>query len=385
MWDVCVAVLLDDVVGINDGIDDSPGDLLQSRCAPQLPHQFQIKEQVMNGVETRAQNLVDALQMVQIGAGEMAAGIAAACLVEWREIVPVTRIAQFDDAAPGEQPAIAGITRGQHAIEEINAGGNGVDDILRRSDPHQVAWPVGGQLRRGVPENAQHVGFGFTHRQPADRITVETDLPQSLKRFVAQRLVHSSLHDAKERVRIAGMRTLGAPGPAQREFHRGARLGHARGVRRALVEHHDDVRVEDALDAHGLLGREEQRITVHRRLEPHALLADLSQRAETEDLESPGIGEYWPLPTHEAVEPAVRLDHLQAGTQPQVKGIAEHDVRAELDELCRTHCFHRPIRAHGHEGRCLDAAVGGGHDPAARGAVGGEKFKLHSNPVIRDS
>ena len=38
---------------------------------------------------------------------------------------------------------------------------------------------------------------------------------------------------------------------------------------------------------------------------------------------------------HEAVQPAMRLDHLEAGPQVQVKGVAEHDFGADALELLR--------------------------------------------------
>ena len=51
---------------------------------------------------------------------------------------------------------------------------------------------------------------------------------------------------------------------------------------------------------------------IQRRLEAHPLLGDFAQLRETENLEATGVGENRPLPVHEAVQTAVRLDDLRA-------------------------------------------------------------------------
>jgi hypothetical protein len=101
------------------------------------------------------------------------------------------------------------------------------------------------------------------------------------------------------------------------------------GIGRALVEDHDDVRAQRALHRHGLLRPHEHRAAVHRRAEVHALLGDLAQLAEAEDLKAAGVGQDRPLPVHEAVQIAVAGDDLGAGARHQVKGVAEDDLGAD--------------------------------------------------------
>src|ERR1700737_253302 len=45
-------------------------------------HQFQVVVQIVNGIELRAENFTGAMQMMQIAASEMAAGVARAGFVE---------------------------------------------------------------------------------------------------------------------------------------------------------------------------------------------------------------------------------------------------------------------------------------------------------------
>ncbi len=66
----------------------------------------------------------------------------------------------------------------------------------------------------------------------------------------------------------------------------------------------------------------------------------------------------------------MRLDHIQSRAQPQVEGVAQHDVRADLAQLERRHRLHRAIGADRHEGRGFDRAVGELQGAATGKAVG---------------
>ena len=168
---------------------------------------------------------------------------------------------------------------------------------------------------------------GLAHREAADGIAVEADLAQRLDGLEPQRQVRPALHDAEERVRVAEVaERVAAPArPAHRELHGLPRLRLARRVRRALVEDHDHVGVERGLHLHGDLRTQEHRISVHRRPEADTVLRELAQLRQAEHLEAAGVGEDRARPVHEAVQAAVRADHLGPGTQHQVKGVAEHD------------------------------------------------------------
>ena len=69
----------------------------------------------------------------------------------------------------------------------------------------------------------------------------------------------------------------------------------------AFVEGHDDVRPQGHLNLDGSLGREEMRRAIEVRTEGNAFFCDLSQACQAENLESTGVGEQGPVPTHEAV------------------------------------------------------------------------------------
>ena len=78
------------------------------------------------------------------------------------------------------------------------------------------------------------------------------------------------------------------------------------------------------------------------------------------------------MPLHETMQATMFSDHFSARAQPQVKGIAQHDLRAHLDKFVRHHGLDGAVGAHGHKDRGLDHTVIERHAPASCQAVGGE-------------
>src|SRR5674476_1151623 len=86
------------------------------RCAD-FTHQLLVVMQVVDGVEARAEYLVEAVQMVQVSTGEVAAGVAGALPVQRAQVQPVLRVLDLDVAKPGEQHAVARVACRQYTIE----------------------------------------------------------------------------------------------------------------------------------------------------------------------------------------------------------------------------------------------------------------------------
>ena len=125
------------------------------------------------------------------------------------------------------------------------------------------------------------------------------------------------------------------------------------------------------------LGRELDQVAVDGRAKLDAALADLAQRLQAPDLEAARVGEDRTAPMHEAVQAAVRADHVDAGPEQQMKRVAEDDLGAELDELLGRHRLHAAVGADGHERGRLDRAAPEGDAPAPRRAVAAEQVKAH--------
>src|SRR3546814_20689343 len=78
----------------------------------------------MQRIQARTRDFVGALQMMQVGPGEMAASVAGAGGIQRPGVVAVARIAYLDVAEAREKPAIARIAGGHDAIEHVHAPGS---------------------------------------------------------------------------------------------------------------------------------------------------------------------------------------------------------------------------------------------------------------------
>jgi hypothetical protein len=155
-------------------------------------------------------------------------------------------------------------------------------------------------------------------------------------------------------------------------------------AQRALVERHRDVGAQVLLHLDRALGRQRVAGAVDVALEHHALFAQLAQPREREHLVAAAVGQERARPAAEAVQAAELLHDVVPRPQHQVVGVREQDLRAELVEVAARHRFHGACRAHGHEGRRLDLAVGS-HEPAGAGptARGGHGEAEHEGRQYR--
>ena len=66
----------------------------------------------MNRVQSGAENLIDLLQMVQVGAGEVAAAVAVAALVERTKVMLMFSVSKLYITVTSEEPAVSCVTGG---------------------------------------------------------------------------------------------------------------------------------------------------------------------------------------------------------------------------------------------------------------------------------
>ena len=93
----------------------------------------------------------------------------------------------------------------------------------------------------------------------------------------------------------------------------------------------------------------------------HARFADFAHRAQAPDLKAARIGEYGFVPFLKCVQTTELAQHIQARSHPQVKGIAQNDLRAHLVQAARHHALDRAIGANRHENRRLHHPMVQGH------------------------
>jgi hypothetical protein len=150
-----------------------------------------------------------------------------------------------------------------------------------------------------------------------------------------------------------------------------------------VIELHDHVRAEVPLDLHHELGRKESARAVEVALKLHAVLADRTELRQREHLESARVRENRTIPAHEAVQPAHLADDIVARAEVQVVGVGEYHRRAHSRELVRVEGLHRGERAHRHERRRLDGAVGSVKYPGACAAA--RAFHLERKTHCREA
>jgi hypothetical protein len=99
-----------------------------------------------------------------------------------------------------------------------------LDEIFRRSHPHQVARSIVGKQRRRGGEILEKEFLGFADAQPADGITVEADRRDLVNPQSPEIRVNAALDDPEKGLSIAPAAVLAAQspacGPAER-IHRG--------------------------------------------------------------------------------------------------------------------------------------------------------------------
>ena len=223
-----------------------------------------------------------------------------------------------------------------------------------KPDTHKITGRLAGQGGLERLQHAVHDRLGLADREPADGDAGPgAARERALERAAAEVVVGAALEDRPEGLADGGRadgrrsdvrlpdRLPPAPPPASasclalhRSSHRSVRSipSQRQLVRRLaghdVVERHGDVGAEGPLDLHGALGRERAVGAVDVALELDAVLADASEALEREHLEAAGIGEHRARPGGEAVEPAHRANHLLAGAEMQMVGVAEDDLRA---------------------------------------------------------
>ena len=95
------------------------------------------------------------VEMTQVGAGMVTAGVAPACRIQRPVVLRVPGVPDVDPPLAGEELTVAGIAGWHHAIEQVDAARDALDKVLWGSSTHQIPRPVHGKpvgslLRNGV-------------------------------------------------------------------------------------------------------------------------------------------------------------------------------------------------------------------------------------------
>ena len=340
----------------------------------------------MGDRQAHTQGLLGLDEVADVGAGVALAGGAVAGQADGAGILHVLLVEEVDLTLPGEEVAVAGVAGGHDAVEEVHAHVDGLQDVAGCPHAHEVAGLILGHMRLHGVDDAVHLLGGFTDRQAADGVALAGDLGDLVHMLDTEILVGTALVDAEEHlVAVNGL------GEAVEAVHLGAATLQPTdgagaglldvlvggGVLDALVKGHSDGGGQVGLDLHALLGAHEDAFAVHVGGELHALLGDLAEGGQGEDLESAAVGEDGLGPIHELVEAAHVVDELVAGADVEVVGVGELDLAIHVIE--QLHGGYAALDggagAHVHENGGLDVTVNGVEHASAGASVGCENRK----------
>ena len=304
------------IVELSDHLRLPLGEVARRDMLPRLADQSQIEREVVERRNLQPLNLVHFDEMVEISPAVARIDERPAFGVDGREVILPFLVAHVDRPEAGEQLPVAPVAGGHDAIEHVDAPLDRLQDIDGRADTHQVARLVFGQYLVDDLDHLVHLFGRLTYGEAADRVPVGPFAGHLLGRLDTKILVDTTLHDGEEALRIAifGIRlveTLEATvEPALRQAQRLLRVVVVGVARATLVEGHDDVRTDRALDIHHLLGREEVLRPVDVRAELGALLVQLAIVGKGEDLETTAVGQYGSIPFHKFMKPTCFFNYI---------------------------------------------------------------------------
>ena len=186
-----------------------------------IGHEVQQDGEVVVREQPRAQHLVGAEQVREIGARERRADRCSRSAESSGAKSRVNGgIADVEFARARHRAAVASAARRIDAVEHVDAAVDRVDQIADRADAHEVARLVRGQQRRRETRGAIQILARLADREPADRIARE-DRARSVRARCARAsrssrppwTIPNSSVVARVRARRAALR------PARREAH----------------------------------------------------------------------------------------------------------------------------------------------------------------------
>ncbi len=172
----------------------------------------------MTSCQAVGEELLGAEQMGQIGAREVAAEQAAAAFLDRPRVVHELGVAHVEAAAGDPQLAVAGDSGRQDGVEQVDAAMDGLEQVRRRAQAHQVARPrIVRRSRSTTTSSAASRWAGVSSpARPPMQMPSNGRLGHEPRRLRPKVRIEAALDDAEERLvrsRVGGERALG---PAMR-------------------------------------------------------------------------------------------------------------------------------------------------------------------------
>ena len=331
---------------------------------------------VVEGEKHRGGEILKNEEIPDVGAAVTAADRAVAGGVERTQVLFEALVLDHDLAFRGVGVPHAPVARREHAVEEVDSRPDGLEQIGRGPDPHQVARPVGGEKSRGKSRDRADRLFRLPDGHAANSVSRKVEVDDSRGGVASQVLVGPALHDAEEKSR-ALVSLPGTPGPRGGELARVLDLFALRGKGRTDVERHRQVHAEFGLQVHRPLGSQEMLRSVFRALKLDAVRRDLPAGGQAHDLKPSRVRQDRPGPSDERVKTAGPADDLDPRPHHEVVGVREHRAAVPLLEPVELDALDGAARPDWEKARRFDLAVRRREEARARGGgwIGREERK----------
>jgi hypothetical protein len=125
------------------------------------------------------------------------AGIAAALRIEGTVVLGVPGVPDIETSLAGEELAVPGVARRQHAVEHVDAARDALDQVLGRARAHEIPRPIRRQPLRRRGGHRIHLIDRLTDAEAADGVALEPDRGRGVGALVAEVLEDSALNNAE--------------------------------------------------------------------------------------------------------------------------------------------------------------------------------------------
>ena len=175
-------------------------------CFADLFHKLVVEIEVMKHGKAHSEAFLCLEKMADVGAAVKTASGALTIGVDGSVVLGKSLVEKIDLALPCEEIAVACVTAGHYAIEEINASADSLDDIEGGADAHEVSCLILGHIGLYRVDNAVHILGRLADCKTADGVAVEVEGSYLLHIFDAEILIGSALVDSeKELMGINGI------------------------------------------------------------------------------------------------------------------------------------------------------------------------------------
>src|SRR5262249_12623529 len=185
--------------------------------APQAGNEPEEEVNVVQAEESEGEQLLGKEEVTEIRAREPPAGVAATIVLEWPGVARILRVLDHEWPLSREALAVARVPRGQHAVEEIHALADRLDQILWLAPAHEIASRRRAPARCGAPGQWVHERLRPADGQSAEGVAVEAQRLRLGDGALAHIVPGATLNDPEQRslARAPGVGRLRAAGPAQ--------------------------------------------------------------------------------------------------------------------------------------------------------------------------